>query len=227
MSLREEIKQLVKEAIEEIELPQDGIDAVPPTKEELLELIRPLIPKVQNGKTPTRVELVKLIKPLIPSPIVPLDGKDGKDITGATGAIGESGKDAPTLEEILEALNKKGIEIENIKDFDKRVKHFIGGVNRINPSIQTIPSHPFKTVTADYSITADDFLIECDGTFTVTLPNVGDFPGKVYSIKNTGTGNVTVATRNNETIDGFTTKIITRRYDAPKIISNNSQWLIF
>lgn len=43
-----------------------------PTKEELLELIRPLIPKPikgGDGHTPTEQELKKLIKPLIPEPI--------------------------------------------------------------------------------------------------------------------------------------------------------------
>lgn len=37
-----------------------------PTDEHLIELIRPLIPKVADGKTPTEKELLALIRPLIP-----------------------------------------------------------------------------------------------------------------------------------------------------------------
>lgn len=53
-----------------------------PTKEELLELIVPLIPepvKGEDGKTPTEDELIDLIIPLIPEPIKGEDGIDGQD----------------------------------------------------------------------------------------------------------------------------------------------------
>lgn len=43
-----------------------GDDGHTPTKEELVALIRPLIPQVKDGKTPTDDELIKLIKPLLP-----------------------------------------------------------------------------------------------------------------------------------------------------------------
>jgi hypothetical protein len=60
--------------IDEIQKEQGepGEDGHTPTEEELLELIKPLIPEVENGKTPTKDELLALIKPLIPQV------KDGK-----------------------------------------------------------------------------------------------------------------------------------------------------
>lgn len=45
---------------------KDGEDGHTPTDEELIALIKPLIPDVQDGKTPTKDELLELIKPLIP-----------------------------------------------------------------------------------------------------------------------------------------------------------------
>lgn len=68
-----------------------GKDAIPPSKQELLSLIEPLvplaptetelkaiitplIPEVKDGKTPSKQELLSLIKPLIP---LPIKGDDG------------------------------------------------------------------------------------------------------------------------------------------------------
>jgi len=48
-----------------------GLPGHTPTKEELLELIKPLIPNIPeviHGKTPSREELLALIEPLIPEP---------------------------------------------------------------------------------------------------------------------------------------------------------------
>jgi len=50
-----------------------------PSDERLTELIKPLIPVVEDGKTPTTGELLDLIIPLIPEPEKGEDGKDGKD----------------------------------------------------------------------------------------------------------------------------------------------------
>lgn len=61
---------------------EPGKDGVTPSERELLSLIRPLIPKVKDGKTPTKTELVALIKPLIPDPLQGTPGKDGSPDTG-------------------------------------------------------------------------------------------------------------------------------------------------
>jgi hypothetical protein len=48
-----------------------GEDGHTPTKEELLALIKPLIPQIKDGATPTKEELLALIRPLI---VIPKDG---------------------------------------------------------------------------------------------------------------------------------------------------------
>lgn len=65
----EELLVLIRPLIPE---PEDGDDGHTPTDKELLALIRPLIPVVQDGedgKTPTTEELAALIGPLIPPPL--------------------------------------------------------------------------------------------------------------------------------------------------------------
>lgn len=57
---KEELLSIIEPLIPSVE------DGHTPTKEELLSIIRPLIPKVENGKTPTKEELLTLIRPLIP-----------------------------------------------------------------------------------------------------------------------------------------------------------------
>lgn len=63
----EEIVELIKPLIP---LVKNGDT---PTQEMLLGLIKPLIPKVQNGKTPTKEELIALITPLLRTPIAGVD----------------------------------------------------------------------------------------------------------------------------------------------------------
>lgn len=74
-------------------------DGHTPTTEELVALIKPLIPVVKDGHTPTEDELKKIIEPLIPNTDalvrkiqslirIPEDGKDGRD-----GRDGKDGRD--------------------------------------------------------------------------------------------------------------------------------------
>ncbi len=60
--------------------------------------------------------------------------------------------------------------------------------------------------TANYTLDITDFQVECTAnTFTLTLPTAVGIEGRVYSIKNTGAGTITVDGATTETIDGETT----------------------
>ncbi len=100
---------LIKPLIPTVE---DGEDGKTPTAKELLILIKPLIPKVKDGKTPTKQELIDLIKPLIPSPI---NGKDGSP---------------DTPEEIAKKLNKteESVKISVIKGLEIQIKNIISSL---------------------------------------------------------------------------------------------------
>ncbi len=89
--------------IDEIQKEQGepGADGHTPTEEELLELIKPLIPEVENGKTPTKDELIALIKPLIPQV------KDGK---------------TPSKSELLEIIKPLIPKIDEDSIIQKAVK---------------------------------------------------------------------------------------------------------
>ncbi len=62
----------------------NGINGQTPTREQLVALMKPLIPplipKAKDGKTPTEQEIVAIIKPLIPKVKNGTDGKDGKSV---------------------------------------------------------------------------------------------------------------------------------------------------
>jgi len=66
MELEEKIDEAMPSIIKELLLKIKGDKGDKHTDEELIALITPLIPPVQDGKTPTRDELLSLIKPLIP-----------------------------------------------------------------------------------------------------------------------------------------------------------------
>jgi len=79
--------------------------------------------------------------------------------------------------------------------------------------------------TATYTITLFDDIINCTAnTFTATLPTaVGT--GKIYTIKNTGAGTITLDGDGSETIDGSTTQSLSQ-WDTVKVKSDGSNWII-
>jgi len=91
----------------------------------------------------------------------------------------------------------------------------LGGVN-----------FPTKTVSSNTNIGVDDYLVDVSsGTIQVTLPTAVGISGKIYIIKNSGTGLVTVATSSSQTIDGATTKSLSQ-YESIEVQSDGSNWVI-
>lgn len=85
-------------------------------------------------------------------------------------------------------------------------------------------SIPVNSVTGATTLTATDSLVVCDGTFTITLPAVADVnTGKIYYIKNIGTGLITLDGDGTETIDDDTTQPIAS-YESMEVISDGSEW---
>ena len=90
-----------------------------------------------------------------------------------------------------------------------------------------INTKAYTTVTGDYTLTTSDFLIEITGSanVTITLPTAVGIAGREFEIKNSGTGEITVDADGTETIDDALTKILVQ-YDAMKIMSNGTNWII-
>jgi hypothetical protein len=82
------------------------------------------------------------------------------------------------------------------------------------------------TKTDDYTLLSDDVVVLASGTFTLTLPATSNLTGKLYHIKNIGTGIITVDGNNNETIDGGLIAVIENQYESITIVSDGSNWYI-
>lgn len=85
---------------------------------------------------------------------------------------------------------------------------------------------PYVGKTSTYSISDDDYFVNCSGTFTVTLPTAVSVAGKIYVIKNSGSGTVTIDTTSSQTIDGSLSKSLTQNQSV-SVESDGSNWLIF
>jgi len=80
--------------------------------------------------------------------------------------------------------------------------------------------------TATYTLTVSDYLVDCTAnTFTITLPTAAGITGRMYNIKNTGTGVITVDGDSSETIDGETTQEVSQ-WENLTIMSNGANWII-
>ena len=77
--------------------------------------------------------------------------------------------------------------------------------------------------TSAGSTASTDYVYLCNGTFTITLPTaVGNT--NLYTIKNVGTGVITVDTTSSQTIDGVTTQVIPTQYSSITVVSDNLNW---
>lgn len=88
-------------------------------------------------------------------------------------------------------------------------------------------SVPYAAKTGAYTLTESDYAINItSGTFTVTLPTAVGIAGRVYVIKNSGTGNITVDANGSQTLDGSTTVTLYARYSSITIQSDGANWVI-
>jgi hypothetical protein len=85
---------------------------------------------------------------------------------------------------------------------------------------------PEVSVSSTYTILSTDFLIDCtSNSFTVNLPTAVGISGKVYQIKNSGSGTITLDANGSQTIDGSLTKSLGPN-DVIQVTSDGSNWLI-
>ena len=97
----------------------------------------------------------------------------------------------------------------------------VGGGSGITRSINTISS-----ATTGAAAPSVDYIYLCNGTFTFTLPTaVGNT--NQYTIKNIGTGTISIATTGMQTIDtGAAPITITRQNSSLDFIPNSSNWFL-
>jgi hypothetical protein len=101
---------------------------------------------------------------------------------------------------------------------DLRVQNYIDENGTIGDNI--------KSVTGNVTLTAADTFVEANGTMTITLPAISGLnTGKMYYIKNIGTGVVTVDPNASETIDDETTQTLYQD-SCMVIINTGTEWRI-
>lgn len=88
----------------------------------------------------------------------------------------------------------------------------------------------YLAITAARTLDATDYLVNCtSGTFGVTLPTAVGFAGKIYNIKNSGTGLIAILTTSSQTLDAGNSKLgspLLNQYDEIQVMSNGANWIV-
>lgn len=83
-----------------------------------------------------------------------------------------------------------------------------------------------KTKSSTYTaLSTDSFILCTSNSFTITLPSPSSLENKIYNIKNSGSGIVTVATTGSEKIDGEDTQQI-HQDESLTLITDSTNWYI-
>lgn len=80
-----------------------------------------------------------------------------------------------------------------------------------------------------YTIQTTDMFVNCVGSssFAITLPTAVGRTGKVYILKQSGTGTITINTTSSQTIDGNASGVLTMtQYQSYTVISDSLNWII-
>jgi hypothetical protein len=89
---------------------------------------------------------------------------------------------------------------------------------------------PYLAITGATTLSAIHYTVDCTGgPYNVTLPTAVGITGRIYNIKNSGTGTITIATTSSQTIDGASTITMdgsVKRYQTITVQSNGSNWII-
>lgn len=111
--------------------------------------------------------------------------------------------------------------------FDGTHLQFRNGSTTDQLDNQLTSNATYVAVTATYAILTTDDIVDCtSGTFTATLPTAASIAGRPYTIKNSGTGVITVATTSSQTIDGATTAVLSTQYLSITVVSDGTNWKV-
>jgi hypothetical protein len=109
---------------------------------------------------------------------------------------------------------------ETLKTTDVTIAATGGGPGGTTRVITSVNSN-----TAADSATGTDYVYLCSGTMTLTLPTAVANTN-LYTVKNVGTGVITIATTGAQTIDNDLTIIMPVRYTSVDLISDTANWNI-
>ena len=86
----------------------------------------------------------------------------------------------------------------------------------------------YRAITGTDTVLAGDYTVNAtSGTFTLTLLTAVGRQGKIYNLKNSGTGVVTIATTSGQTIDDEASGALTlTQYANLQVQSTSTNWII-
>jgi hypothetical protein len=87
------------------------------------------------------------------------------------------------------------------------------------------PTLAYISKSAAYTAAAVDNVINVTAAATITLPTASGITGKVYSVKNSGLGSVTVTPTGGETIDGAPS-VALAPLSTLSVVSDGTNWII-
>lgn len=92
--------------------------------------------------------------------------------------------------------------------------------------ITTSLSLSYVSVTSVYTVLSTDYTVDCTAnTFTVSLPTATGITGRIYVVKNSGAGTITLDPSGSETIDGASTQVVVSG-SFLMIQSNGANWIV-
>lgn len=199
----------------------------------------------KEGKPPTKTELVSIIKPLIPDPI--------KGEKGDKGDAGKDGKDA-NIAELLSRVHGGGNMNRNIaigsnpsvlsrytdvnlkagsnvtitytnNDQTKYVDVTIAATGGGGSSVAGITRSVNNIATSQTagSTAGTDYVYIASVGVALTLPTAAANTN-LYTVKNTSTSSILVATTGGETIDAQANAILATQYTSIDLISDGTNW---
>ena len=83
----------------------------------------------------------------------------------------------------------------------------------------------YKAQGSVYTASSTDCVINCTGTWTLTLPTAVGVSGKFYFVKNSGVGTVTMAGTGGQTFDGVASPTVAAGASLT-VCSDGANWLI-
>jgi len=114
---------------------------------------------------------------------------------------------------------------------DTNISGTAAGVSSGSITATGAVSLPYRAITAARTLDATDYTIDCTGgPYSVTLPSAATAgAGRIYNIKNSGTGTITIARAGTDTIDGaasITMNGSIKQYQTITLQSTGSAWII-
>ena len=126
----------------------------------------------------------------------------------------------------LDLLTDSGVGASPLRLFTRDIWGRISGTQAAVWSDLPLPG--YVEITGTYAVLITDFTVNAvSGTFVETLPSAIGIDGKIYNLKNSGTGVITLATTSAQTIDGNASGVLVlNQYDNLVVKSEGANWII-